>query len=73
MTFEAVKAEVEGLRKCFGRDVCTDAWEDGDFAYYVMMPGDEVGGYKKQFALKTGEYRHCGLGQGCFWSEWEKG
>lgn len=72
MTFEEVKGIVENFRKEYGHDVCTDAWlsEDGIYAGYTFQP-DDVAGYMVEIYLPSGESRHCGLGDGCFWTDWE--
>lgn len=80
ISFEQVKAEVAWLREN-GRD-CTDAWlsADGKRAGYTLDP-DSSYGYKAEYDLETGDFYHCGNGQGCFWvcdraveeGEWESG
>ena len=72
MTFEDVKKEVEMYREKYGYDICSDAYIDGDdddVAGYVFMPND-ITGYTQEYQLSTGRERHCGLGSGCFWTDW---
>lgn len=66
ISFEQVKAEVAWLREN-GR-VCADAWlsADGKTAGYTLDPDDDTG-YKAEYDLETGDFYHCGNGQGCFW------
>ena len=72
MTFDDVKREVASLRRYYGSDCVTDATlsEDGTVASYTVQPGTPLG-YRQQYNLVTGQERHCGLGRGCFWTDWE--
>lgn len=69
---EKLQAEVAAYRMRFGRDICTDVVVDKDMtiARYTFQPG-ELAGYVTEQDLVTGKRRHCGLGHGCFWTDWE--
>ena len=44
---------------------------DGFETGYVTCDGEPQFDFDRD--LVTGEYRTCGYGQGCFWSEWRGG
>lgn len=71
MKIEDVRKEVEGLRQTWGAaDICTDVWEENGLAGYIFMPNNEFG-YHQEYRLEDGAERHCGLGLGCFWTDWK--
>ena len=70
MTIEKVQKEVETFRKAWGQDIVTDVRINGDIASYTFMPHNSDG-YRQEYLLGTDLERHCGLGQGCFWTDWE--
>jgi len=67
---EKVLKEVEDLRAKYGHSICTDVKVYEETASYVFQPGTPYG-YKQEYDLQTGKERHCGLGPGCFWSDWQ--
>ena len=67
---EKVMTEVENLRARFGHSICTDVRVYGNIASYTFQPGTTYG-YRQEYNLETGQERHCGLGPGCFWTDWE--
>ena len=69
MTLGQVKSEVQSLRNRYGAEICTDVSVSEGIAYYVVMPGEELG-YCQEYRLADGAERHCGNGLGCFWTEW---
>ena len=71
MTKEYVINEVARLRNEFGTSICTDPEFINGLARYTFQPG-EVCGYIQEYDLEEGKERHCGLGPGCFWTEWEQ-
>lgn len=60
---------INKLRNIYGQDICTDPIIDGDIIRYVFMP-DDITGYKVEINYENMTTRHCGLGRGCFWTEW---
>lgn len=70
VTLDKIVKAVAGYRNQYGHGICSDVWTYGGYAGYTFMPGD-VTGYKIEYDLETGKERHCGLGPGCCWTEWE--
>ena len=71
MTFDDVINEVKGFRESYGDDICTDPVLNGyNIARYTFQAGDSCG-YVQEYDLDNGRERHCGLGNGSFWTEWE--
>ena len=62
-----IKKEIESIRS-MGAAV-TDLQVDGATASYTVSPGTDTG-YIQEINIETGERRNCGLGRGCFWTEW---
>jgi hypothetical protein len=63
-----IKKEIEDIRS-MGATV-SDLQIDGVIASYVVSPGTDTG-YIQEINIVTGECRNCGLGRGCFWTEWK--
>lgn len=64
------------LCKSFGWNVdsvemklATNFRKDGDYIFYDVRPGD-ITGYTKEVSLIDGSTRHCGFGEGRFWTDW---
>jgi len=70
MLLEALRNEIDNLRARFGHAICTDLKVSGDIASYVFDPLDRAGGYTVEIDLISGLRRNCGLGPGCFWTDW---
>jgi hypothetical protein len=63
--------EVEAIRSRYGVDAVTSPSLSSDgVASYTVLPGEDQG-YVQEYDLSTGLERHCGLGQGCYWTDWE--
>ena len=65
---DIVKAEVDHIRSLGGN--VTDVRVANQVASYTVDPGDDLG-YVQQVDLVTMERRNCGLGRGCFWTDWQ--
>ena len=67
MKFNQVNEEAERLRE-LGCEV-SDVTLSGSIASYTVDSMID-GGYIMEVNLYTGERRNCGLGEGCFWTDW---
>lgn len=64
---DLVKAEVAAIRKA-GYPV-SDVTVQNQIATYMVEPGRDTG-YIQEVHLPSGERRNCGLGSGCFFTDW---
>ncbi len=63
-----VQAEVEAIDPMGGN--VTDVTVANQVASYTVDPGSDTG-YVQEVLLPTMERRNCGLGRGCFWTDWQ--
>lgn len=67
MKLKQVQNEAERLRE-LGCEV-SDVTLHGSIASYTVDSRID-GGYTMEVNLCTEERRNCGLGEGCFWTDW---
>lgn len=67
-----VEAYINSLRDAHGDAIVTDPIYAGDMATFILQPDDPVQGTIFQVRA-DGTVRNCGLGEGCFWTEWREG
>ena len=65
---QKVVAEVESIRSMGGN--VTNVSVAKQIASYTVDPGCDTG-YMQEVFLPTMERRNCGLGRGCFWTDWQ--
>lgn len=67
-----VNSEIAFLRNKWGEEICTDAViEDDGNITYIVQP-DDITGYVVEIDPIEMQWRRCGLGKGCFWTDWEE-